>query len=156
MHDSSSLIVPQLAGLYAAAAPLAEMLLRVVVGLSLVPHGLRMSMGFFPTSGGPVNNVRDFAKLLDNGGYRPGRLWAWVIVVTELVGGSMLALGLFTRPVAIPIVVLLALSIWEHRKGFFWNQGGFEYPLLWTAAALYFLANGGGAYSLDALIGRAF
>jgi uncharacterized membrane protein YphA (DoxX/SURF4 family) len=31
-----------------------------------------------------------------------------------------------------------------------------EYPLLWTAAALYFLAAGGGAYSLDAMIGRAF
>ncbi len=156
MHDSTTLIIPQLAGLYHAAAPVAEMLLRVIVGLSLVPHGLRMSMGFFPTSGGPVNNVRDFAALLDNGGYRPGKLWAWVIVITELVGGPMLALGLFTRPVAIPIVILLALSIWEHRKGFFWNQGGFEYPLLWTAAALYYLANGGGAYSLDALIGRAF
>jgi putative oxidoreductase len=156
MHDSTSLIIPQLAGLYAAAAPLAEMLLRVVVGLSLVPHGLRMSMGFFPDSGGPVSNVPDFAELLDNGGYRPGKVWAWVIVVTELVGGPMLALGLFTRPVAIPIVILLALSIWEHRKGFFWNQGGFEYPLLWTAAALYFLVNGGGAYSLDALIRRAF
>jgi putative oxidoreductase len=156
MHDSTSLIVPQLAGLYAAAAPLAEMLLRVVVGLSLVPHGLRMSMGFFPNSGGPVSNVPDFASLLDRGGYRPGRLWAWVIVVTELVGGPLFALGLLTRVVAIPIVILLALSIWEHRKGFFWNQGGFEYPLLWTAAALYFLANGGGAYSLDALIGRAF
>jgi putative oxidoreductase len=155
MHDPTSLIIPQLASLYAAAAPLAEMLLRVVVGLSLVPHGLRMSMGFFPNSGGPVSNVPDFAALLDRGGYRPGRLWAWVIVVTELVGGPMFALGLFTRVVAIPIVILLALSIWEHRKSFFWNQGGFEYPLLWTAAALYFLANGGGAYSLDALIGRA-
>jgi putative oxidoreductase len=156
MHDSTPLVIPQLAGLYAAAAPFAEALLRVVVGLSLVPHGLRMSMGFFPNSGGPVSNVRDFASLLDNGGYRPGRLWAWVIVVTELVGGPMLALGLLTRVVAIPIVILLVLSIWEHRKGFFWNQGGFEYPLLWTAAALYFLANGGGLYSLDAVIGRAF
>jgi putative oxidoreductase len=156
MPDSTSLIVPQLAGLYAAAAPLAEALLRVVVGLSLVPHGLRMSMGFFPASGGPVNNVRDFAALLDNSGYRPGRLWAWVIVVTELIGGPMFALGLLTRPVAVPIVILLALSIWEHRHGFFWNKGGFEYPLLWTAAALYFLANGGGAYSLDAAIGWAF
>ena len=107
-------------------------MLRVVVGLSLVPHGLRMSMGFFPNSGGPVSNVRDFATLLDNGGYRPGKLWAWVIVMTELVGGPMLALGLFTRPVAIPIVILLVLSIWEHRRSFFWNQGGFEYPLLWT------------------------
>ncbi|MGE3992153.1 DoxX family protein [Pseudorhodoplanes sp.] len=156
MHDAAPLIIPHLAGFYAIAGPLAEALLRVVVGLSLVPHGLRMAMGFFPNSGGPVSNVRDFAVLLDNGGYRPGKLWAWVIVATELLGGPMLALGLFTRPVAIPIVILLALSIWEHRRGFFWNQAGFEYPLLWTAAALYFLANGAGPYSLDAWIGKVF
>jgi putative oxidoreductase len=156
MHGSTTLIFPQLADLYAAATPLAELLLRVVVGLSLVPHGLRMSMGFFPNSGGPVSNVPDFAAMLDRGGYRPGKLWAFVIVVTELIGGPLFALGLLTRVVAVPIVILLALSIWEHRKGFFWNQGGFEYPLLWTAAALYFLANGGGVYSVDALIGRAF
>jgi len=35
------LIIPQLGDLYRAASPLAEALLRVVVGLALVPHGLR-------------------------------------------------------------------------------------------------------------------
>ena len=68
----------------------------------------------------------------------------------------MLALGLLTRVVAIPIVILAGAQHLGAPEGHFWNQGDFEYPLLWTAAALYFLATGGGRYSLDAVIGRAF
>ena len=66
----------------------------------------------------------------------------------------MLALGLFTRLVSIPIFILLTLSVYEHRKfGWFWNTQGAEYPLIWAMASLYFLVNGGGVISLDHLIG---
>ena len=69
----------------------------------------------------------------------------------------MLALGLFTRPVSIPIFILLVLSIKEHgRFGWFWNKEGCEYPVIWAAASLYFLVRGGGPISLDALIGWQF
>ena len=40
--------------------------------------------------------------------------------------------------------------------GYFWNQLGLEYTLMWTIAALYFLVHGGGMISLDHLIGRTF
>ena len=90
-------------------------------------------------------------------GYRPGLFWAAVVVATEVIGGPMLALGLFTRPVCVPIVILLALSVVAHwRDGWFWNTLGIEYPLLWAACALYFLVNGGGAISVDRLIGWEF
>ena len=46
MIDTTPLIFPSLAGLYQTLAPWAEALLRVVVGLALVPHGLRMAFGF--------------------------------------------------------------------------------------------------------------
>jgi uncharacterized membrane protein YphA (DoxX/SURF4 family) len=69
----------------------------------------------------------------------------------------MLALGLFTRLVSIPVFMLLALSVYEHRKfGWFWNTQGAEYPLIWAMASLYFLVNGGGVISLDHLIGWEF
>lgn len=69
----------------------------------------------------------------------------------------MPALGPFTRPVSIPIFILLALPIYEHSKfGWFWNKQGTEYPLIWAAASLYFLVRGGGPISLDALIGWQF
>ena len=38
--------------------------------------------------------------------------------------------------------------------GFFWTSGGYEYPLMWGLVALAFVLQGGGRYSLDALIFR--
>lgn len=154
----STLVFPALAAVYAAFAPWVEALLRVMTGFILIPHGLRIGFGFFPNTGLPVTGT--FAGLsaaLEREGYRPGLFWAAIVLATELVAGPMLMLGLFTRPVCVPIFILLALSVVAHRRdGWFWNTLGIEYPLLWTACALYFLVNGGGAISLDRLIGWEF
>ena len=96
MPDPTPYLVPGLAGFYAALAPFAEALLRAVTGLALVPHGLRMTFGFFPDSGLKVRILAMLARQLDETGYRPGRLWAPAIAFTELVCGPLLALGLFT------------------------------------------------------------
>jgi putative oxidoreductase len=147
-----------LSSLYQALAPWAEALLRTAVGLALVPHGLRNTFGFFPTTGVRARNLSELAVQLDRDGYRPGKLWAPLISLTQLVGGPMLALGLFTRAAAIPILVFLVVTNVERwRVGkYFWNQLGLEYTLMWTIAAFYFLVHGGGTISLDHLIGRAF
>lgn len=143
-----------LAHLYEVLAPLSETLLRAVVGLALVPHGLRMTFGLFPTTGLPVRNLSMLADQLERTGWRPGKLWAPLISVTELVCGPMLALGLFTRAAAVPIVLFLLVSNVERWRagGYFWNQLGLEYTLMWTVAAFYFLVHGGGVYSIDALM----
>ena len=149
-------MLPQL---YQTLAPLTEALLRVAVGLALVPHGLRMTFGFFPTTGQPLRNIRMLADYLDKQGYRPGKLLALAISATQLVCGPLVALGLFTRPAAVPVVLfLLVTNIERWRVGrYFWNQLGLEYTLMWTIGALYVLAHGGGAYSLDhLLLGREF
>jgi putative oxidoreductase len=151
MPDPTPLIAPWLASAYAALAPVAEALLRVVVGLALVPHGLRMTFGWFAGTGLKANSLKALAAQLDESGYRPGRLWAPAISITELVGGPLLALGLLTRPVALPVFAFLAVSNVERWRvgGYFWNTLGLEYTLLWTVAAFYFLTHGGGLYSLD-------
>jgi putative oxidoreductase len=159
MTEATPLIIPQLGSLYHALAPWAEALLRVVVGLALVPHGLRNTFGMWPSTGVRSHNLAELAQQLDNDGYRPGKFWASAISVTQLVGGPLLALGLFTRPVAVPIVIFLVVSNYERWRvgGYFWNKTGLEYTLMWTVAALYFLVNGGGAISLDhLLIGHEF
>jgi putative oxidoreductase len=159
MADATALIVPQLGPVYQALLPWAEALLRVVVGLSLVPHGLRSTFGMFPTTGAQSLNLTEFADELDRGGYHPGRFWAYAIVLTQLVAGPMLALGVFTRLAALPIVGFLIVSNYERWRvgGFFWNKMGLEFTLMWTVAALYFLLQGGGAISVDhLLIGREF
>jgi putative oxidoreductase len=153
----TTLVFPQLAPLYAALSQWIEALLRVLVALCLIPHGLRIGYGFFPNTGMPPSSLTKFAGLLNKLGYRPGKLWAPAIVATELIGGPLLGLGLFTRLVSIPIFILLAMSVIEHKKdGWFWNRQGVEYPLVWAAASLLFLIQGGGLISLDHVIGWEF
>ena len=154
---STPLVFPQLGALYQMLSPWAEMLLRAGVGVALVPHGLRNTFGLFPSTGVRAHNLTELAKQLDEDGYRPGRYWAPAISVTQLVFGPMLALGLLTRLVAIPIVIFLIVSNYERWRvgGYFWNKTGLEYTLMWTLAAFYFLVHGGGAISVDhLLIGR--
>jgi len=158
-EPSIPLIFSQLGGIYRTFAPWAELLLRVVVGLALVPHGLRMTFGFFPNTGQPLRNIGLLADYLEKQGYRPGKVWAFAISATQLFCGPLLAIGLFTRLVAVPVVLfLLVTNIERWRVGkYFWNQLGLEYTLMWTIAAFYFLVHGGGGYSLDRLfIGREF
>jgi putative oxidoreductase len=140
--------------LLAPLAPIIEALLRVMVGVALVPHGLRVTFGFFRGTGLPASNLKMLVGQLDRDGYRPGRLWAPAISLTELVAGPLLALGLLTRIAAVPVVIFLAVSCWErwHKGGWFWNTQGLEYTLMWTLAAAYFLAKGGGVYSVDYLL----
>src|SRR5690242_8733617 len=97
-------------GAAATLAPIIEALLRVMVGVALVPHGLRVTFGFFRNTGLPASNLKTLAAQLDRDGYLPGRLWAPLISLTELVAGPLLALGLFTRTAAVPIVIFLAVS----------------------------------------------
>jgi len=161
-HDrnmtETHLVFPQLASLYHTLAPLAEALLRVVVGLWMVPHGLRMAFGFFPGTGIRQGNLRMLAVDLDSWGYHPGWLWAPLIAATELIAGPMLALGLFTRAAAVPLVLFLIITNIERwRVGrYFWNKLGLEYTTMWLVATCYFLVHGGGAYSLDRLMGWEF
>jgi putative oxidoreductase len=157
MHDTP-LLFPALGPLYEALVPWAEALLRVFCGLGLVPHGLRNTFGLFPKTGVRSHNLTELAAQLDHDGYRPGTFWAPAISITQLVGGPLLALGLFTRVAALPILLFLIVTNVERwRVGkYFWNQLGLEYTLMWTVAVFYFLVRGGGTISLDHLIGYAF
>ena len=150
-------MLPGLDNFYQVLTPWAETLLRAAVGLALVPHGLRNTFGMFPSTGARSHNLTQLAEQLDQDGYHPGKIWAPLISIVQLVGGPMLALGLFTRAIALPILLfLIVTNIERWRVGrYFWNTLGLEYTLMWTIAAFYFLVRGGGRISLDHLIGWA-
>jgi putative oxidoreductase len=155
MSDQSQprLIVPGLAGLYAAGSCIAWPLVRVVCGLFLMPHGAQKLFGWFGGYG--LNATGEFfAKL----GLQPGYTMALLAGLVELVGGGLLVLGLFTRPAALGVVIMMAVVVFAVHLplGFFWQDGGFEYPLMWGLIALAIFFRGGGRLSLDYLIGREF
>ena len=159
MNGATPLLWPQLGPLYQAATPIAETLIRVVVSLALVPHALRFTFGLFPNSGTRALSLAGLRAGLAAHGYRPAWFWAVAIASLELVGGPLLALGLFTRPLALAAFVFLVMAAIDHWRfdGYFWNVTGLEYPMVWSAGMLFFVVHGGGPYSLDSwLLGYEF
>ena len=133
-----------------ALSPLADPLVRVAAGLALVPHGAQKLFGWFGGYGLEATGQFFAAKLGVPASF------ALVAGVIEFAGGIMLAAGLATRAVAALIVGLMTVAVVQVHlpAGFFWTDGGYEYPLLWGVVALSYVIRGGGRYSVDALIAR--
>jgi putative oxidoreductase len=149
---SSRPFIPAVSPLTQALSPYAEPMVRVAAGLFLMPHGAQKLFGLFGGYGLEATGQFFASKL----GLPPSLALAAGAI--EFFGGLFLALGLFTRPVAALVVGLMGVAVLTAHlaNGFFWTDGGYEYPLLWGIVALSYVIRGGGAYSLDALIGREF
>ena len=146
-------IIPALGGLYERLGEFSEPLIRVTAGLFLMPHGAQKLFGLFE-GGGIAGTAAGFAQM----GIEPALPAAVLAGLAEFFGGLFLALGLLTRPTALAIAVLMAVATFHVHlgNGFFWTNGGYEYPLMWGLIAIAFVLRGGGRYSVDARIGREF
>ena len=144
------LFIPALGGVYERLGPYAWPLVRMTAGLMLVPHG----WGKLFTEGGVDRLAGGLTKL----GLEPAYPLAPYIALLELVGGILLALGLFTRLIAVLVIGFMAVAaFYVHLgNGFLWIKGGFEYPLFWGLVCVAIVIRGGGPMSLDAKIGREF
>jgi putative oxidoreductase len=115
-----------------------------------MPHGAQKLFGLFGGYG-PEATGQFFASKL-------GLPASFAVLAgsIEFFGGLALALGLLTRPAAALVFGLMAVAVVQVHlpNGYFWTDGGFEYPLLWAILALSYVVKGGGRYSLDAKIGR--
>jgi len=150
IHTSTKPVVPAFESIYNALSPFAEPMVRVATGLMLVPHGAQKLFGWFGGYGVEATGQFFATKL----GLPPSL--ALLAGLIEFFGGLFLAAGFLTRPVAALVFGLMAVAVISVHLpiGFFWTNGGFEYPLLWGILALSFAIRGGGRYSVDALIGR--
>ena len=76
--------------------------------------------------------------------------------ILELVGGFLLAIGLFTRPTAFILSGLMAFAYFiAHGLNEFWpmlNKG--ELAVLYCFVYLYLAAAGGGKFGVDAMLGK--
>ena len=112
--------------------------LRIVAALLFMEHGL-MKLFHFPAAqpGAPD----PLPALL--------MAAAWI----EVIGGALLALGLFTRPVAFLCAGEMAVAyfIGHASQGFWPALNGGDAAILFCFAFLYISAAGGGAWSVDAL-----
>jgi putative oxidoreductase len=96
------------------------------------------------------------ASIMPGGGTAPLASLAGVAGLLEVVGGLLLLVGLFTRPVAFVLAGEMAFAYFMgHAPQGFWpvlNQG--HPAILFCFVWLYLSAAGPGPWSLDALRGK--
>jgi putative oxidoreductase len=112
--------------------------LRIITGLLFLQHGTTKFLGL-PQSqftGVPVTSIYGIAGLF------------------ELIGGALLVLGLFTRPVAFVLSGVMAVAYFHDHapQNFYPILNGGELAIAFCFAFLYLSAAGGGPWSLDAII----
>ncbi len=111
--------------------------LRIMSGLLFLQHGTTKYLSI-PVS--PMNDV----PMASMGG---------AAGLFELIGGAMLVVGLFTRPVAFILSGLMAVAyFYAHApQGFYPLLNGGELAALYSFTFLYIAAAGGGAWSIDSM-----
>lgn len=115
--------------------------LRLWLGaLMLIVHG-------WPKLRAPADLVAELQHL-------PLPSWgAWLVILTECLGGACLMLGLKTRLWSGAIAIVMFTSAWMAHDASTWNDGR-ELRLTLALMALLFTVVGGGPLSLDARLER--
>jgi len=110
-------------------------LMRLVVGFMFMAHGLQKTLGLL--GGQQVTHL----SLLGVAGY------------LELIGGILIMIGLFTRPVAFVLSGEMAVAyFYQHASASFWPiVNGGELAVVYCFIFFYLVFAGGGSWSLDAL-----
>jgi len=110
--------------------------LRIVSALLFLEHGTSKVLGW---------------PYLEGLSALPPFTLFWIAGILEIVGGTLLLIGLFTRPAAFVLSGEMAIAYFlEHQPIAFFpldNQG--DAPILFCFVFLYLAAAGPGAFSLD-------
>ncbi len=128
---------------WASLGPYLKSVLRIVAAFMYLQHGLSKLFAFpvgIPPHGGTV-------ELLSQAGASG---------ILEALGGALLLLGLFTRPVAFILSGEMAVAFFQvhYPRGFWTIINGGELAVVYCFLWLYFSAVGGGPWSIDALRGK--
>ena len=118
-------------------APFLQSALRMAAAAVFIPHGLQKLLGMFGSPG--------TAPMLSQ---------MWVAGVLELFGGTLMLLGLFSRPVALVLSGEMAAAYFQAHapRGQWPIQNGGELAVLFCFIWLFFAAAGPGPWSLDAIV----
>jgi putative oxidoreductase len=125
-------------------APLAWPVLRIALGT------LMALQGWSKVSAGAMSVAKTYEAL----GVPVPEIAAWAVIVAELGGGALLALGLFTRPAALAVLLTKLAAILYVHTALLGELGSAQgaaaaFAVLTAVAALGFLLRGAGSLSLD-------
>ena len=118
-------------------APQMLSIVRIVSALIFMEHGMQKHFGFPARVAGAA--APDLFTL------------QWFAGAIEIIGGVLLVLGLFTRPVAFILSGEMAIAyFWAHQpRNFYPVLNGGDAAILYCFLFLYMFFAGGGAWSLD-------
>lgn len=133
---------------------IAALIMRLTLGVVMLPHGLQKTLGLFGGHGFSGTYGFFTAKM-----GMPGVV-AVLIILAESLGALGLIFGFLTRLGALGIAAVMtgAIVLVHWQNGFFMNwfgnqQGeGFEYHLLALGLAIALMIRGGGALSVDRML----
>jgi putative oxidoreductase len=153
MSDRSSRepspLFPVLSPFYDTVRDFSWPLIRVILGGSLLVHGIAKLAG--PTVAAYASN--SFSRR----GIEPALPLAYLIFFLETIGAICIVLGLFTRffaaAIAIELAVITFFVFYPNGYGFSSPGGGWEFPFIWGALFFVVALRGGGPWSLDRRIG---
>lgn len=116
------------------------LIFRLFIGLAMAfAHG----MGKVP----PPDMLVDGVAAM---GFPLPVVFAWAAALSELIGGLLLAAGLFTRPAALSLGFTMAIAAFmAHAADPFDKK---EMSLLYLAACVLLFFQGAGRFSLDRII----
>jgi putative oxidoreductase len=114
-------------------APQVYAAFRIVTGFLFLFHGLQKLLGLFGGTVMPVGSL------------------PWIAGVIELVGGTLVMIGLLTRVAAFICSGEMAVAYFmaHQSKGGWPVQNGGELAALYCFAFLYIAARGAGIWSVD-------
>ena len=126
---------------------LAVLMLRLLLGVVFVMHGSQKLLG--------GSGVEGFAGMLAKMGIEPHVPLAWVVAITEFVGGICVFFGFLTRFWAAGLAIDMAVAMFKVHlaNGFFVSKNGFELPLILGVLALAMVFMGPGSLSVDRAAG---
>jgi putative oxidoreductase len=123
---------------------------RVAIGVCFVIHALG-KLGLVGTG-----NLAGFTAWLTSLGVPYAWLQARIAMLSELVGGTLLLLGLFTRPACLLLIGTMAVAGLLGHKGAGYlitnDPPGAEYTVNLAVICFVFLLIGPGAISLDSVL----
>ncbi len=115
---------------------------------------LVLAYGFYSPAMMKWADIQSISGWFESMNYPFPVLNAYLAATIELAGVVLLALGLGTRIIAIPLIIVMLVAIFTVHigNGFDAGDNGYEIPLYYILMLFYLFVNGPGKWSIDGLI----
>jgi len=133
--------------------PITKNILSNGQSISLFFARITLAYGFYEPAMTKWSDITSVAEWFGSIGIPFPKLNAYLAASTEILGVVLLTLGLFTRLISIPLIIMIvAIATVHFGNGFSAGNNGYEIPLYYMLFLALFASLGAGKLSLDHLL----